>query len=160
MVYKYIKQNKKTYDSVVNVHVEGDNDDDDSVLGRGYAKQPQHTNIIIIIITIISTAFLDNTHLTTSHVDVVAVVLCCLCCCCVFCCCCCMMRLGRIVVVYYAANRFRIFLGVFSSFKCFVVYRRALSNGSALMAGCACRSRTHPFTSTWAPRANAPTGWT
>lgn len=61
---------------------------------------------------------------------------------------------------FYAARRFLIFFGVFTSFRCFVVYRSALSRGSAFIAGWAWRSRTQPLTSTWAPRANAPTGWT
>lgn len=69
-------------------------------------------------------------------------------------------RLIHIYVVDYAANRFRIFFGVFSSFKCLVVYRNALSSGSALTAGCACNNRTQPLTSICEPRTNAPTGCT
>lgn len=64
------------------------------------------------------------------------------------------------VVAVYAANKFRIFFGVFSSFRCLVVYRNALSSGSALTAGWACNSRTQPLTSMCDPRTNAPTGCT
>lgn len=66
----------------------------------------------------------------------------------------------RWCVVSYAAKRFRIFFGVFSSFKCLVVYRSAFSSGSALTAGCACSNRTQPLTSMCELRTNAPTGWT
>lgn len=42
---------------------------------------------------------------------------------------------GPVIRIYYAANKFRIFFGVFSSFRCLVVYRKAFNSGSAFIAG-------------------------
>lgn len=54
----------------------------------------------------------------------------------------------------------RICLEVVSSFKCFVVYLRALRRPSTLLGGWSLRTLIQPFISILEVLANAPTGWT